>query len=341
MPSRKPKCFVAIAFDRDDTDALYDESIEPVLRELGITPIIINRRQSNDDLNHQIIGSLDDCDFCIADLTYTRPSVYFEAGYAERLVPVIYSVRRDHLGRTQPDEARVHFDLQMKPLLLWKTPGDSRFRESLRTRIVATFLRSWNRSIAADDKITKARSAFSSHSLISRIRETRRTIFSGYAAAGLRKWQPFGGSAPPTTDLSVLERPSGPLYSTARRNDSQRVALTVVTDSANAGTFRDLIELTAFIGLFGHAAQGSSATLPSYASVLVVSLTPFPAARFARLFPSFDPTENPTRFRHSDSGNPGEPETVRTVELIAPVRSGIELKHSIRNAIAAAFAPTA
>jgi hypothetical protein len=34
--------------------------------------------------------------YCSADLRYARPSVYFEAGYAERSVPVIYTVRRDH-----------------------------------------------------------------------------------------------------------------------------------------------------------------------------------------------------------------------------------------------------
>ena len=62
--------------------------------------MIINRREDNRDINHQIIEQLNACDFCITDLTYTRPSVYFEAGYAQRAVDVIYTVRSDHLLRT-------------------------------------------------------------------------------------------------------------------------------------------------------------------------------------------------------------------------------------------------
>src|SRR5258708_13739041 len=106
---RKPKCFVAIAFDRADTDGLYEGTIARVLHSEGATPVIINRRQSNDDLNNQIIRALESSDFCIADLTYARPSVYFEAGFAQRAGPVIYTVQANHLTRGQPDHLLFHF----------------------------------------------------------------------------------------------------------------------------------------------------------------------------------------------------------------------------------------
>ncbi|MBA7694210.1 hypothetical protein ES703_102817 [subsurface metagenome] len=122
--ARKPRCFVAMAFDHDDTDSLYEKSIKPVLKSLGVIPVIINRREDNRDINQQIIKQLNACDFCIADLTYTRPSVYFEAGYAQRAVEVVYTVRNDHLHKNQPDDRRVHFDLQMKPLIRWVGPDD-------------------------------------------------------------------------------------------------------------------------------------------------------------------------------------------------------------------------
>jgi hypothetical protein len=51
----KPICFIAMAFDREDTDALYESQILPVLKRNNVTPIIINRRQNNDDLNIQIV----------------------------------------------------------------------------------------------------------------------------------------------------------------------------------------------------------------------------------------------------------------------------------------------
>ena len=124
-----------MAFDHADTDLLYEKQIEPVLRKNGVIPIIINRRQSNDDLNNQIIRQLKICDFCVADLTYTRPSVYFEAGFAERSVEVIYTARKDHLDRGAPEDRRVHFDLQMKPLITWSTATDRTFGIRLEKRL--------------------------------------------------------------------------------------------------------------------------------------------------------------------------------------------------------------
>jgi len=123
--SEKPTCFVAMAFGKEDTEKLYDNLMLPVLNKLNIRPVIINRQESNDDLNLQIIEELEKCDFAIADLTYARPSVYFEAGFAQRAVEVIYTVRADHLKNSQPDALRVHFDLQMKNLITWSGTDDT------------------------------------------------------------------------------------------------------------------------------------------------------------------------------------------------------------------------
>jgi nucleoside 2-deoxyribosyltransferase len=142
---KSPVCFVAMAFGWEDTDAFYEKQILPTLKRNGIKPIIINRHQSNDDLNFQIFEQLDKADFCIADLTYTRPSVYFEAGYAQRAIPVIYTVRKDHFGKGQPEDLRVHFDLQMKPIIDWKDASDTTFSNRLEKRIKVTFLKEWNK----------------------------------------------------------------------------------------------------------------------------------------------------------------------------------------------------
>ena len=59
MPTRKkPRCFIAMAFGREDTDLFYDNLVLPTLKKNNVTPIIINRRMSNDDLNIQIIEQL-------------------------------------------------------------------------------------------------------------------------------------------------------------------------------------------------------------------------------------------------------------------------------------------
>ena len=57
--NRKPRCFVAMAFDHDDTNLLFDKAILPVLKANGIVPVIINRREDNRDINQQIIEQLE------------------------------------------------------------------------------------------------------------------------------------------------------------------------------------------------------------------------------------------------------------------------------------------
>lgn len=180
-----------MAFDHDDTDGLYEESIFPVLRSNGVTPVIINRREDNRDINHQIIEQLNACDFCIADLTYTRPSVYFEAGYAQRAVQVIYTVRADHLHLNQPDDLRVHFDLQMKPLIRWTKPDDEKFRTKLERRLRRTVISEWKLAEASREKEQSERANFSHMSLAERLRKLRGDALTLFSKLGFKSWTPL------------------------------------------------------------------------------------------------------------------------------------------------------
>ncbi len=74
-----PRCFVAMPFDREDTDKVYSNLIVRALRNYRITPIRIDRKEHNNDIDDEIISELKQCDLIISDLTYARPSVYFEA----------------------------------------------------------------------------------------------------------------------------------------------------------------------------------------------------------------------------------------------------------------------
>lgn len=132
------RCFIAMALGHEDTDKVYDDLIVPSLRDRKVRPIRIDRIEYNDDVDDRIIAELQECDFVIADLTYARPSVYFEAGYAQRKVPVIYISRKDHLSPKADDEFgnyRVHFDLQMKNIIPWSSPTDHNFSKRLKARI--------------------------------------------------------------------------------------------------------------------------------------------------------------------------------------------------------------
>ena len=149
-----------MALGRAETETLFTRSIRPALTQLGIGAVVINRREDNRDITTQVMEQLDRADLCIADLTYARPSVYFEAGYAERVVEVIYTAREDHLSRGGKDDARVHFDLEHRPIVAWRTPDSAEFRARLTRRVKATFLRTWLKTSAQDRALDAGREAF-------------------------------------------------------------------------------------------------------------------------------------------------------------------------------------
>src|ERR1039458_808352 len=138
MTSKRLRCFVAMAFGQDDTDALYDDVVAPILEQHEVTPIRIDRKEHNRNINEVIVEEIRRSDFLLADLTYARPSVYFEAGFGEWKKPVIYTVRSDHLKpnpATPSDTLRVHFDVSMRNIVKWQTPQDTKFAEALGRRI--------------------------------------------------------------------------------------------------------------------------------------------------------------------------------------------------------------
>lgn len=123
---RKLNCFIASAFGYDDVDRIYKKTIKTVLQNMKIEPLRVDQIEHNDDIDDKIIELIKKCDFCIADLTYARPSVYYEAGYVHGLKkPVIFLAKSDHFeskGKVLEDNLRIHFDLQMKNIIKWKNP---------------------------------------------------------------------------------------------------------------------------------------------------------------------------------------------------------------------------
>jgi hypothetical protein len=132
------KCFVASAIGKEDVDLIYDNAICPVLKELKIKPFRVDRVEHNEDIDDQIFKLIDSADLCIADLTYARPSVYYEAGYAFGTgMPVVYIAKNDHFKAQDKDplgNLRVHFDLQMKNIIPWTAPNKT-FCKKLGSRI--------------------------------------------------------------------------------------------------------------------------------------------------------------------------------------------------------------
>lgn len=134
MTGNRVNCFIAIRFGKPDTDAIY-EKIERIVIELGLYPRRIDQIEHTENINQKILLELDESDITIADLTYARPSVYFEAGYSHRKTPVIYTCREDHLNNKE-ENLKVHFDVDRYKIIFWNYPKDESFPSNLRSRLL-------------------------------------------------------------------------------------------------------------------------------------------------------------------------------------------------------------
>lgn len=191
-------CFIASAFDHDDIDAIYDEVICPVLAELRIRPLRVDRVEHNDDIDKRIFQLLDQSQLCIADLTHARPSVYYEAGYAFGTgKPVIYLARSDHF-RSHPDDPagnlRVHFDLQMKNIIQWTEPNET-LKKRLRSRlqhVLRPILRNLKDEQAKSDACSRFEALSQNEKLLNVITKGQNLLYSrGFKKGPLRDVGPL------------------------------------------------------------------------------------------------------------------------------------------------------
>ena len=188
MPEKTLTCFVASAIGREDVDEILDEAIAPVLNDREFDVKRVDRVEHNDDIDDKIFELIEAADFCIADLTYARPSVYYEAGYAIGLgKPVIYTARSDHLRAKDDDPHglfRVHFDLQMKNIIPWTAPNIT-FKRKLNGR-VGFVTRPLLAEIRRQENVIEQENQFLSWSQSEQIKQManvvrRRILACGYA----------------------------------------------------------------------------------------------------------------------------------------------------------------
>ncbi len=127
---RSVLAFVAMNFV-EETKRLREEGIKPAVISAGYNPRLIDEVQHNKHIDDEIIANLRQSKFVVADLTNHRPSVYYEAGYAQGLgLEVLWTVRQDHLKE-------VGFDTRQYPFILWTDATLGDFSRQLAIRIIA------------------------------------------------------------------------------------------------------------------------------------------------------------------------------------------------------------
>ncbi|MGN6803894.1 MAG: hypothetical protein ACTHJN_18490, partial [Ginsengibacter sp.] len=138
LTMRNLTCFIASAFGYPDVDSIFDKTLKVLFKELKIKPLRVDRINHNDKIDKKIIELIEECDFGIVDLTYARPSAYFEAGYVEGLgKKVIYISRKDHFKQKDSDvlgNEKIHFDLVTKNIIGWTAPNET-FKKFLKARV--------------------------------------------------------------------------------------------------------------------------------------------------------------------------------------------------------------
>jgi len=112
--------FVACAFGYEEIDTLYDICLNQTFKSLNCNGYRVDRSEPNLTITEAILDAIDESKVILADLTFSRPSVYFEAGYAlSQGIPLLLTCRSDHY-RGAKDTLKVHFDLEQFKISFWK-----------------------------------------------------------------------------------------------------------------------------------------------------------------------------------------------------------------------------
>ncbi|MFC7290813.1 hypothetical protein [Hirschia litorea] len=131
--SSSANAFVAMWFN-EEVNSVYDEAIEPAIRDAGYIPRRIDRSDFNGKIDDEIIAEIRRSKFVIADFTSKlnepRGGVYYEAGFAQGLgLSVIWTARNDMFNH-------LHFDTRQYNHIGWDNAED--LKPKLYNRILAT-----------------------------------------------------------------------------------------------------------------------------------------------------------------------------------------------------------
>lgn len=168
----KPVCFVAMRIGDKETDLLYQRVLKPTISRVDLVPRRIDHIMHNGRIDQRIQTELSSCHVMLCDLTFARPSVYWEAGFGEgRGIPVVYTCRSDHFRARHDDEFgnfRVHFDLHTQKIIPWTSTKDSEFAMELEKQL-RFVLRAFQQGQAKRQELKNEEDKFSALSTNSQI----------------------------------------------------------------------------------------------------------------------------------------------------------------------------
>lgn len=123
--SANNQIFIACAFGQEDVKQLVDNNISPLIDSYGYRPLIMSNEKASNSIDEAMREAIRNSYAFVADLTYARPSVYYEAGFAKALgMPTFLTCRKDHEHNAK-DTERIHFDLRNHTIGYWEIERDN------------------------------------------------------------------------------------------------------------------------------------------------------------------------------------------------------------------------
>lgn len=114
--------FVAMAFAQE-LDSVFEDGIRQAIEtDCGFSALRIDKNHFEEKICDRMLVEIRRAQFMVADFTFQKGGVYFEAGYALALGrPVIWTCKEN-------DAAKLHFDTRQYPHILWSDPTDLRVK---------------------------------------------------------------------------------------------------------------------------------------------------------------------------------------------------------------------
>lgn len=112
--SKMEYAFIIMAIDPaiSSLDDVQD-SIKSVCNELSIVAERVDEQQVNDKITDRIIESIQKANYVICDLSYSRPNIYYEAGYAHGYGKIpIYIAQYN---------TKLEFDIKDYPVIFYRS----------------------------------------------------------------------------------------------------------------------------------------------------------------------------------------------------------------------------
>ncbi len=125
QPSKK-QAFIIMKFGDSVMDSAYEGVYKPVCESFGIRCVRIDEVQDSGKITDQILQTIAESKYVIADLTGNRPNCYYECGFAHALGKEMVLCAKN--------TAKVHFDLAGYRFIKWSTEADLRKKISSRIK---------------------------------------------------------------------------------------------------------------------------------------------------------------------------------------------------------------